>query len=41
MKVPNWKHHSKKDKKTKGICKAQLKARRQSLKALKNRLMIA
>ena len=33
--TPNWMHHSKKAKKTKGMCKAQLKARRQSLKALK------
>ena len=36
--TPNWQHHSKKGKKTKGMCKAQLKARRQSLKALKQKL---
>ena len=36
--TPNWQHHSNKAKKTKGMCKAQLKARRQSLKALKLKL---
>ncbi len=41
MKVPNWQHHSKKDLKAKIKSKAQLKARRQSLNALKKRLMIA
>ena len=38
MKVPNWQKHSKKDKKTKGMCKGQLRARRQALKALKAKL---
>ena len=36
--IPNWQHHSKKAKKTKGTCKAILKARRQSLKALKAKI---
>lgn len=38
MHTPNWKHNSGKDKKTKGICKGQLKARKQALKALKAKL---
>ena len=38
MKIPNWRHHSKKDKKTKGIGKGVLKARKQSLKSLKLKL---
>ena len=38
MNIPNWKHHSKKDKKTKGTCKGVLKARKQSLKSLKLKL---
>ena len=37
MTTPNWQHHSHKPKKTKGMCKGQLKARKQSLKALKNK----
>ena len=32
--TPNWAHNSGKAKKSKGMCKARLKARRQSLKAL-------
>ncbi len=36
--TPNWMHHSSKSKKTKGMCKAKLKARRQSLKALRQKL---
>ena len=40
MNVPNWKHNSGKDKKTKGMCKAQLKARRRALKALKANLNV-
>lgn len=38
MNTPNWKHNSGKAKKTKGVCKARLKARRQALKALKKKL---
>jgi len=38
MKVPNWQHNSNKNKKTKGSCKGQLKARKQSLQALKSKL---
>ena len=34
MNTPNWAHNSGKDKKSKGVCKARLKARRQALKAL-------
>ena len=39
--TPNWQHHSKKDKKTRGTCKAVLKARKQALRALKAKLEIA
>jgi len=35
---PNWQHHSKKDKTTKGMCKGRLKARKQSLRSLKLKL---
>lgn len=38
MQVPNWQKHSKKDKKPKGTCKGLLKSRRQSLKALLNKI---
>ena len=38
MITPNWKHHSGKDKKARGVCKARLKARRQALKCLVNRM---
>jgi hypothetical protein len=38
MKVPNWVHNSGKQKNTKGTCKGQLKARKQALQALKNKL---
>lgn len=37
MNTPNWQKNSGKDKKGKGMCKGQLKARRQALKALKNK----
>ena len=36
--TPNFVHNSGKQKKTKGMCKAQLKARKQSLKSLKLKL---
>lgn len=39
MIVPNRQHNSGKAKKTKGTCKGRLKARRQSLKCLKNKFM--
>ena len=29
MKVPNWQHNSKKQKKTKGTCKGVIKSRKQ------------
>ena len=38
MNTPNWMKNSGKQKKTKGCCKAILKARRQSLKALKAKI---
>ena len=40
MNVPNWKHNSGKDKKRKGVCKAVLKARKQALKALLNKMEV-
>lgn len=40
MNVPNWQKHSHKDKKTKGMCKGRLKARKQALKALKLQLKV-
>ena len=40
MNVPNWQKHSRKDKKTKGMCKGRLKARKQALKALKLQLKV-
>jgi len=40
MKVPNWQHNSKKQKKTKGTCKGVIKSRKQSLKSLKLRLNV-
>ena len=36
--TPNWIHHSKKDKKGKGVCKGILRARKQALKSLKIKL---
>ena len=38
MIVPNWKKHSKKDKKGRGVCKGVIKARKQALKCLKVKL---
>ena len=38
MNTPNWKHNSGKAKKGKGVCKGVLRARRQSLKALRRRI---
>ena len=37
--TPNWMKNSGKSKKAKGMCKGQLKARRQALKALKNKFL--
>ena len=34
MNTPNWKHNSGKSKRTKGMCKGQIVARKQALKAL-------
>jgi hypothetical protein len=34
MNTPNWKHNSGKCKRTKGMCKGQIVARKQSLKSL-------
>ena len=39
--IPNWQHNSGKDKKRRGICKAQLKARKQALKALLNKMEVS
>ncbi len=33
--LPNWQHHSKKDKHGKGTCKGRIRARKQSLKHFK------
>ena len=38
MIVPNWEKHSKKDKKGRGVSKGVIKARKQSLRALKMKL---
>jgi len=35
--TPNWMKNSGKPKRTKGTCKARLKARKQALQALKNK----
>lgn len=35
--TPNWQYNSGKSKKGRGTCKGQLKARKQSLKALKTK----
>ena len=40
MNTPNWIKHSKKDKKPKGTCKGVLKARKQALKCLKQKLSV-
>ena len=37
--TPNWMKNSGKSKKTKGACKGVLRARRQALKALKNKFL--
>lgn len=38
--VPNWQKHSNKQKNTKGMCKGVIKSRKQSLKALKRKLLV-
>jgi hypothetical protein len=38
--TPNWMHNSGKNKKTKGMCKGKIKARKQSLQTLKLQLNI-
>ena len=38
MNTPNWQKHSKKDKKGRGTCKGKIRARKQSLNALKRQL---
>ncbi len=38
MNTPNWQKNSGKSKKTKGICKGQIKARKAALKALKTKI---
>lgn len=39
MNTPNWQKNSGKNKKTKGTCKSRLKARKQALQHLKNKLL--
>ena len=39
-KVPNWLHNSGKRKRTKGLCKGQVRARKQSLNSLKKQLNV-
>jgi hypothetical protein len=34
--LPNWQHHSKKDKHGKGTCKGRIRASKQRLRHLKN-----
>ena len=36
--TPNWIHHSKKDKKGRGVSKGIIRSRKQALKALKLKL---
>ena len=38
MNKPNWQHNSGKNKTTKGTCKGKIRARKQSLNALKKQL---
>jgi hypothetical protein len=40
MRVSNWEHNSGKQKQTRGMCKGKLRARKQSLQALKNKLKV-
>ena len=40
MRVPNWVKHSKKDKKGRGVAKGVIKARKQALKALLNKMEV-
>jgi hypothetical protein len=40
MNVPNWQHNSNKEKKTKGVSKGVIKARKQSLKHIKEKYHI-
>ena len=41
MKIPNWQKNSGKQKKARGVGKGVLKARKQALQALKNKLTSA
>ena len=41
MKLPNWQHHSKKEKHSKGTCKGRVRANKQRLRALKKKLGFA
>ena len=40
MRMSNWEHNSGKRKQTRGMCKGKLRARKQSLQALKNKLKV-
>jgi hypothetical protein len=39
-KIPNWLHNSGKPKQTKGLCKGQVRARKQALRALKKQFAV-
>ena len=39
--TPNWQHHSKKDKKGRGVAKGIIRSRKQALRALKNKLEVS
>ena len=38
--MPNWMHNSGKDKKGKGVAKGVIRARKQALRSLKNKLEV-
>jgi len=39
-KIANWKHNSGKSKRTKGLCKGRVRARKEALRALKKQLAV-
>jgi len=39
-KIPNWAHNSGKQKRTRGTCKGQIRARKQALQSLKKQLNV-
>lgn len=38
MNMPNWQHNSKKQRKGRGVSKGVIRARKQALRSLKNKL---